>query len=119
MKLTLWLYAMHVTAPAWESTGWGAIVALYDAPAAVAPSPIVALNRAIAVSMRDGPSEGLAALKALEGPLADYHPFYATRADFLVRVGWDGRFDFEKTLFLVTNDGEQRLLERRLAQAHS
>src|SRR5262249_10526805 len=51
------LAALHVTAPAWENTDWAAIIALYDALATVRPSPIVALNRAVAISMRDGPSE--------------------------------------------------------------
>lgn len=58
--------AAHVTSPAWQHTDWGRIVTLYDALGTVAPSPIVALNRAIAVSMRDGPSAGLAALTELE-----------------------------------------------------
>lgn len=106
--------AAHVTAPAWERTDWGSIVALYDALAAIAPSPIVALNRAVAVSMRDGPSAGLAALKELERPLADYHLFYAARADFLERAGKDPSRDLRKALSLATNDSERRLLQRRL-----
>ncbi len=106
--------AVHVTAPAWSDTDWSAIVELYDALAAVAPSPIVMLNRAVALSMRDGPSAGLEALRPLERPLADYHLFYATRADFLERAGKDPRPDVRKALSLVTNDGERRLLERRL-----
>jgi RNA polymerase sigma-70 factor (ECF subfamily) len=106
--------AAHVTAPTWESTNWRAIVAAYDALAALAPSPVVALNRAIAVSMDAGPAAGLATLKALERPLADYHLFYAARADMLERAGDDPLPDLEKALSLVTNDGEKRLLERRL-----
>jgi RNA polymerase sigma-70 factor (ECF subfamily) len=106
--------AAHVTAPTWESTDWGAIVAAYDALAQLAPSPVVALNRAIAVSMSAGPTAGLAALKALELPLADYHLFYAARADMLERAGDDPRPDLEKALSLATNEGEKRLLERRL-----
>jgi RNA polymerase sigma factor (sigma-70 family) len=108
--------AMHVTAAAWESTDWSAIVTLYDALARVAPSPVVALNRAVAVSLRDGPTAGLLALEELARPLADYHLFYATRADFLERAGQDPRPDLEQALALATNDGERRLLERRLAQ---
>src|SRR5580692_3939193 len=72
--------AVHVTAPTWDSTDWAAIVAAYDGLAEVSPSPIVALNRAVAVSMLAGPSAGLGALKVLERPLADYHLFYAARA---------------------------------------
>lgn len=81
--------AAHVTSPTWERTDWADIVARYDALAAVAPSPIVALNRAIAVSMRDGPAAGLAELRGVERALAEYHLFYATRADFLARAGKD------------------------------
>ncbi|HEY8923409.1 MAG TPA: sigma-70 family RNA polymerase sigma factor, partial [Polyangia bacterium] len=104
--------AAHVTAPTWERTDWGRIVASYDALGTVAPSPIVALNRAIALSMRDGPAAGLAALAELEGPLADYHLFYAARADFLERAGKNPSRDLRKALALVTNDGDRRLLER-------
>jgi len=107
--------AAHVTAPTWESTDWTAIVAFYDALVDATPSPVVALNRAVAVSLRDGPAEGLAALKDLEGPLSGYHLFYATRADFLERAGKDPRRDLKKALSLTTNDGERRLLERRLS----
>jgi RNA polymerase sigma factor (sigma-70 family) len=108
--------ATHATAPTWESTDWGSIVAAYDALAELAPSPIVMLNRAIAVSMSAGPDAGLAALKTLERPLADYHLFYAARADMLERAGGDPRSDLEKALSLVTNDGERQLLERRLRE---
>ncbi len=106
--------AAHVTAPAWESTDWRAIVARYDELAAIAPSPIVGLNRAIALAMRDGPDAGLRALRDLERALADYHLFYATRADLLRRAGKDPRPDLRKALALVANEGERRLLERRL-----
>jgi RNA polymerase sigma-70 factor, ECF subfamily len=106
-----------VTAPQWDQTDWGRIVALYEALAAVAPSSIVELNRAIAVSMRDGPAAGLAALVDLERPLGGYHLFYATRAELLQRAGKDPSRDLRKALALVTNAGEQRLLERRLAAA--
>jgi len=64
--------------------------------------------------MRDGPSAGLAALRPLADRLTDYHLFYATRADFLDRAGKDPRADLRKALALVNNDGERRLLERRL-----
>jgi RNA polymerase sigma-70 factor (ECF subfamily) len=106
--------AAHVTAATWEGTDWGAIVAAYDALAKLAPSPVVALNRAIAVSMEAGPAAGLASLKVLERPLADYHHFYAARADMLERAGKDPRPDLERALSLVTNESEKRLLERRL-----
>ena len=108
--------AVHVTAPTWESTDWTAIVALYDALAAAAPSPIVALNRAIAVAMRDGPAAGLAALASLEAALADYHLFYAARADLLERSGRNPLPDLRRALARVTNDGERRLLEQRIGR---
>jgi RNA polymerase sigma-70 factor (ECF subfamily) len=108
--------ALHVTASAWERTDWAAIVACYDALAAIAPSPIVGLNRAVALAMRDGPVAGLAALRDLERPLDGYHLFYATRADLLARAGKDPRPDLRKALSLATNDGERVLLERRLAR---
>jgi RNA polymerase sigma factor (sigma-70 family) len=106
--------AAHVTAATWESTDWAAIVAAYDALAELTPSPVVALNRAIAVSMTSGPAAGLEALESLEGPLADYHLFYAARADMLGRAGRDPRPDLERALSLATNESERRLLERRL-----
>ena len=111
--------AAHVTAPAWEQTDWARIVASYDELRAVAPSPIVALNRAIALSMRDGPAAGLAALAELEGPLGEYHLFYAARADLLERAGKNPSRDLRRALALVTNDGDRRLLERRLASQRS
>lgn len=106
--------AAHVTAPTWESTDWAAIVARYDELLAIAPSAIVALNRAVALAMRDGPNAGLAALRDLARPLADYHLFYATRAELLERAGKDPRADLRKALDLVTNEAERKLLERRL-----
>jgi predicted RNA polymerase sigma factor len=106
--------AAHVTSPKWESTDWATIVAAYDALVEVSPSPVVALNRTVAVSMLAGPAAGLAALTALERPLLDYHLFYAARADMLERAGGDARPDLEKAISLATNEGEKRLLERRL-----
>ena len=109
------LAAHHVTAASWAATDWAAIAAIYDRLAAASPSPIIELNRAIAIAMRDGPDAGLALLRALERPLADYHLFYATRAELTERAGRDPRRDLRKALALATNDGERRLLERRLA----
>jgi RNA polymerase sigma-70 factor (ECF subfamily) len=103
-----------VTAPKWESTDWATTVAAYDELAQVSPSPVVALNRAVAMSMLAGPSAGLAALAALERPLADYHLFYAARADMLERAAGDPGPDLQRALSLATNEAEKRLLERRL-----
>jgi RNA polymerase sigma-70 factor (ECF subfamily) len=106
--------ASHVTASTWESTDWGAIVACYDQLLAVEPSPIVALNRAIALAMQLGPEAGLEALAALEEPLAQYHLFYATRADLRRRLGLGARADYERALALASNDDERRFLQRQL-----
>lgn len=109
--------ALHATAPDWESTNWAAILARYDALDARAPSPLVKLNRAIALSMLEGPEVGLAALQNVAEALANYHLFYAVRADLLERAGADPTSDLRRALELVRNDGERRLLERRLANA--
>jgi RNA polymerase sigma-70 factor (ECF subfamily) len=106
--------ARHATAASWAVTDWVAIVALYDELVAVAPSPIVALNRAVAVAMRDGAEAGLVELRGLERPLAAYHLFYATRAELRARMGKDPREDLEKAFELATNEAERRLLERRI-----
>jgi RNA polymerase sigma-70 factor (ECF subfamily) len=108
--------ASHVTAPTWDDTDWLAIVVLYDELAASAPSPVVSLNRAIALAMRDGPTAGLVALEDLVRALADYHLFYATRAELLARAGKDPRPDLRKAIELATNPADRALLERRLAQ---
>jgi len=108
--------AAHVTSPTWESTNWEAIVGAYDALTEILPSPVVAMNRAIAVSMLASPSAGLSELGALDRPLADYHLFYAARADMLERTGGDPRPDLERALTLATNEGERKLLGRRLRE---
>jgi RNA polymerase sigma-70 factor (ECF subfamily) len=105
--------ACHVTAPAWETTDWGAIVARYDELMTLEPSPVVALNRAIALCMHVGPAAGLAALADLEEALSQYHLFYATRADFRRRLGLDARADYERALALASNDDERRFLQRK------
>ncbi len=109
--------ACHVTAPTWESTDFGAIVARYDELLALEPSPVVALNRAIALGPQLGPERGLAALAELEGALSRYHLFYATRADFRRRLGLDARADLERALALAGNDDERRFLERKLDES--
>ncbi|HEY5959029.1 MAG TPA: DUF6596 domain-containing protein [Polyangiaceae bacterium] len=105
----------HVRAPTWQHTNWAQIVVLYNALDEVSPSPIVKLNRGIAVSMLEGPAAGLRALVELEPILAGYHLFYAVRADLVERGGGDPTDDLLKARALVKNDGERRLLERRLA----
>jgi predicted RNA polymerase sigma factor len=78
--------AVHTSAREMRDTDWWQIVALYDQLVALDPSPIVALNRAIAVAELDGPEMALAAVDRLEGALAGYHSFHATRADLLRRL---------------------------------
>ncbi|HXN33646.1 MAG TPA: DUF6596 domain-containing protein [Polyangiaceae bacterium] len=106
---------VHATAPTWESTDWPAIVALYDELDTVTPSPIVKMNRAIAIAMDRGPKAGLDALKEVAHDLEDHHLFYATRADLLERAGKDPRRDLERALALATNDAELGLLRDRLS----
>ncbi|HSN25572.1 MAG TPA: DUF6596 domain-containing protein [Kofleriaceae bacterium] len=111
--------AAHVSAPAWEATDWRHILACYDALLAATGSPVVALNRAIALAMADGAEAGLAALDELAEPLARYHLFYATRADLLRRLGRDPRADYARALELVTNDAERAFLQRRLTDTNA
>jgi RNA polymerase sigma-70 factor (ECF subfamily) len=106
--------AHHATAPTWEATDWGRILRAYDELLALAPSPVVALNRAVAVSMHQGPAAGLAELAALEAPLHGYHLFHAVRADLRSRLGHDARDDYRRALALASNEAERAFLRRRI-----
>ena len=110
--------AVHGEARRWEDTDWREIVALYDLLVQVWPSPVVALNRAVAVGMADGPAAGLAAVDALrdEPQLAAYPYAAAARADFLRRLGRaeEARTAYEEALLLTTNEVERTYLSRRL-----
>jgi RNA polymerase sigma factor (sigma-70 family) len=112
--------AVHVESPTWEATDWREIVALYDVLVRVWPSPVVALNRAVAVGMADGPDAGLAAVEALrdEPQLAGYAYTAATRADFLRRLGRleEARTSYEEALLLTDNATERAFLSGRLAE---
>ena len=90
------------------------IVQLYDQLMAIGPSPVVAMNRAIALAELDGPDVGLAALDGL--PLDHYQPYHSTRADLLRRAGRTAEAiaEYERTLELTTNETERRFLEGRL-----
>ena len=81
--------AVHANADSPESTDWAQIVSLYDLLTRVVPSPVVELNRAVALAMRDGPAEGLTAIDAIleRGELVDYHLAHAARADLCRRLG--------------------------------
>lgn len=112
--------ALHAQAPDVVVTDWGEIVGLYDALLKIEPSPIVALNRAVAVSMRDGPQAGLEQVDAIlaDGTLSDYHLTHAARADFCRRLGRarEAREAYERALALANQEAEQRFLRKRLAE---
>jgi len=105
--------AVHSDAPTATDTAWAQVVALYDQLLAFAPSPIVALNRAVAVAEVDGPAAALALLDALDLP--GYHLLPASRADLLARLGRtaEALAAYDEALDLVANAAERTLLERR------
>jgi RNA polymerase sigma-70 factor (ECF subfamily) len=112
--------AVHAEAPTVAATDWAQIVELYGALAQAVPSPVVELNRAVAVAMRDGPAAGLALIDAIlaGGELADYHLAHAARADMYRRLGRtaDARAAYERALSLTQQEPERRFLARRLAE---
>lgn len=111
--------AIHAAAPAPEATDWAEIVGLYDLLLQVEPSHVVALNRAVAVGMRDGPEAGLALVESLIGDGLDrYHLAHAAKADLLRRAGRtaQARSSYEAALALTRQEPERRFLARRLAE---
>ena len=112
--------AVHANATHADATDWREIVGLYDVLLQVEPSPVVELNRAAAVAMRDGPAAGLALIDAIlqRGDLLDYHLAHAARADMCRRLGAaaDARRSYERAIALVRQEPERRFLERRLAE---
>jgi RNA polymerase sigma-70 factor, ECF subfamily len=112
--------ALHCQAPTADDTDWPQIVSLYEVLERVQPSPIVSLNRAIAVAMVEGPERALELIDALvaAGDLERYHLLHAARADMLRRLGTpaDAAKSYARALELVTNDAERRFLERRLRE---
>ena len=110
--------ALHAQAPSYDATDWPQIVALYDELLRVWPSPVVALNRAVAVSMVDGPAAALAEVEALAGDerLAGYRYLPATRADLLRRLGRhaEAADAYRAALALSDNAAEQEFLTERL-----
>jgi RNA polymerase sigma factor (sigma-70 family) len=112
--------AVHAEAPTWQDTDWREVVALYDVLVQIWPSPVVALNRAVAVGLADGPDAGLEALDALaaEPQLAGYGYLAAARADFLRRLGRtaEARSFYEEALLLTENTIERDFLATRLQQ---
>lgn len=112
--------AVHASAPTIAATDWGQIVGLYDLLLQAAPSPVVELNRAAAVAMRDGPLAGLTLIDALlaRGDLADYHLAHAARADLCRRLGRkaEARAAYVRAFSLTEQEPERRYLARRLAE---
>jgi len=112
--------AVHAQAPSAAVTDWAQIVAWYDALLEANPSPVVELNRAVAVAMRDGPAAGLALIDAIlaRGDLADYHLAHAARADLHRRLGKaaEARASYQRALELARQEPERRFLERRLQE---
>ena len=110
--------AAHAEAPTAEATDWDRIVGLYDLLARADPSPVIELNRAVAVSMRDGPASGLALVDAIlaRGQLDAYHLAHAARADLLRRLGRtaDARAAYRRALELARQEPQRRFMEQRL-----
>jgi RNA polymerase sigma-70 factor (ECF subfamily) len=111
---------VHAEAPNAAGTDWARIVALYDLLARLEPSPVVELNRAVAVAMRDGPAAGLALVDDLlaRGDLDDYHLLHSVRADLCRRLGRvdDARAAYQQALAMAQQKPERRFLERRLLE---
>jgi len=111
--------AVHAEAPAPAATDWAEIVGLYDVLSRADGSPVIELNRAVAVAMRDGPAAGLALIDAIldRGELLEYRLAHAARAELCRRLGRrsEARASFERALALTRQEPERRFLERRLA----
>src|SRR4051812_2807063 len=112
--------AVHAEAPTWAATDWSEIVGLYDALLRLDSSPVIELNRAVAVAMRDGPEAGLAGIDEIvrRGDLKDYRLVYAARAELCRQLGRnaEARAAYQKALALTRQEPERRFLERRIAE---
>jgi RNA polymerase sigma-70 factor, ECF subfamily len=112
--------AVHAEAPSAAVTDWAQIVGLYEVLLRADPSPVIELNRAVAVAMRDGPAAGLALVDAIlsRGALADYHLAHSARAELCRRLGRtaDARASFARALDLARQEPQRRFLERRLSE---
>ena len=112
--------AVHAEAPEASATDWAQIVGLYDVLLGLEPSPVVELNRAVAVAMRDGPAAGVELIDAIlaRGELANYHLAHSARAELNRRLGRaeEARAAYERALELTTQEPERRFIERRLAE---
>jgi RNA polymerase sigma-70 factor (ECF subfamily) len=112
--------AVHTEAPTAAATDWAQIVALYDLLVRAEPSPVIELNRAVAIAMRDGPETGLALIDGIlaGGDLSDYHLAHSARADFCRRLGRtaEARVSYERALALTQQEPERRFLQQRLSE---
>jgi RNA polymerase sigma-70 factor (ECF subfamily) len=112
--------AVHADAVSADATDWDEIAGLYDVLLRIEPTPVVELNRAVAIAMRDGPDEGLALIEAIlaRGDLKDYHLAHAARADLCRRLGKtaQARASYKRAIALARQGPERRFLERRLAE---
>jgi RNA polymerase sigma-70 factor, ECF subfamily len=110
--------ALHARAPRPEDTDWPQIATLYRGLTAMWPSPVIELNRAVAVAMADGPDAGLALMEPLADELNRYHLFHAARADLLRRSGRtsEAKLAYRRALDLATNPVERRYLTMRVSQ---
>ncbi len=110
--------AVHAEAPSSAATGWSEIIGLYDVLARLDPSPVVALNRAVAVAMRDGPEAALSTVKKLLTALPEYHLAHAVHADLCRRLGKkaDALASYRRALELARQEPERRFLEGRIAE---
>ena len=110
--------AVHAEAPSSAATGWSEIIGLYDVLARLDPSPVVALNRAVAVAMRDGPEAALSTVKKLLTALPEYHLAHAVHADLCRRLGKkaDALASYRRALELARQEPERRFLEHRIAE---
>ena len=115
--------AVHAGARTAEDTDWNRIVGLYDVLSRLEPSPVVRLNRAVAIAMRDGPEAGLRLVDGIlaSGDLPDYHLAHSARADLCRRLGRleEARRSYARALALVRQEPERRFLERRIREIES
>jgi RNA polymerase sigma-70 factor (ECF subfamily) len=113
------IVGVHAGAPSYAATDWGEIVALYDRLLVLQPTPVVALNRALAVAELAGPGAALAEIEPLAERLDRYHLFHAARGELLRRLGRDSEASVadRRALSLTENPAEQRLLQERVARA--
>jgi RNA polymerase sigma-70 factor (ECF subfamily) len=110
--------AVHARASTAAATDWNQIVGIYDVLLQAEPSPVVELNRAVAIAMRDGPAAGIGLIDAIlaRGELDDYHLTHAARADLCRRAGRtaDARESYQRALALARQEPERQFLQRRL-----